>query len=142
MLAGNEGQSLGRVLKLHRVTFFRSEIDRDLPGDEFPGGDFSESPTAVGDEGAGREFLEGFGVGGSDLAGFDVGIQVFAHECADSSGPRAAREEDKRIRSGFSQMCAKSVAVGKVDEGALTCEKAEALPIGGAVHHAGVGSAG
>ena len=80
MLRGNEGKGLSSVLELHRVALLGAEINQHLTRDEFPSCNFSESPTAVRAEGAGREFGEGFGVGGGDLASFDIGIQVFAHE--------------------------------------------------------------
>ena len=67
------GEGLRSILELHRVSLLSAEINRDLARDQLPASDLTKSPAAVSAEGPGREFREGFGGGGGDFTGVDVG---------------------------------------------------------------------
>ena len=62
------------ILELHRVPLLGAEIDRDLARDQLPTGDLAKSPAAMRAECPRREIGEGFGGGGGDFTGVDVGI--------------------------------------------------------------------
>ena len=82
VVRGDRGEGLGGVVGLHRVVFFRAEVDEDLTGDEVPLRDASEAPAFVGAEGSGREAGEFVGGLLGEFAAFDGLGEFVSHQTA------------------------------------------------------------
>src|SRR5438477_10745841 len=76
----NNGQIVGGVLELHRVTFFAGEIDHDLIEQQIPLRDPAKSPTLVQTKRPRLERVQFLGCFGGQFAGFNEFFDLRVHE--------------------------------------------------------------
>src|SRR4029077_5736431 len=86
----DDREIFGRVLQLHRVTFFAGEIDQDLVEKNIPLRHASESPALVQAKRARLERVQFLGRFGSEFAGFNKFFELSVHQSRTNydEGPR------------------------------------------------------
>ena len=96
VLGRNGAQVVARVLELHRVAFFRAEVDEDLVAVEVPGGDAAEAPALVLAVGVGFQEAEDPRGGGGQLAFVNDFLQIRV-DGGGRGGSRGHRQNKNRV---------------------------------------------